>query len=99
MHKENFFVNMTIAMIASYILTFIVHGYAHNAVAWWYGLNSHPFHLNLSSFWLENVSENLAFAQSNEPGQYYMVGIIGFVSYVANCVLNHSITAGFMLPV
>ena len=87
MHKENFFVNMTIAMIASYILTFIVHGYAHNAVAWWYGLNSHPFHLNLSSFWLENVSENLAFAQSNEPGQYYMVGIIGFVSYVANWAL------------
>ncbi len=87
MRKENFFVSMVIAMVTSYILTFIVHGYAHNAIAWWYGLNNQPFHLNISSLWLENVTENLEFAQSNQQGEYYMVGIIGFVSYVANWAL------------
>lgn len=87
MRKDSFFVSMVTAIVASYILTFIVHGYAHNAIAWWYGLNNHPLRLNFASLWLENVSENLEFAQSNQQGEYYMVGIIGFVSYAANWVL------------
>lgn len=87
MPKLNLLINIILSILISYSLTFILHGYTHTIISYFYGVNSEPWILPYTSYWLQNVTENAEFAMLDRQASYFTVGVIGFSGYLMNWAL------------
>ena len=77
-----------LSAIATYFLTYILHGSVHRLLAYCNDLSDSPF-MGVDDFqgWLQNVLENREFASADAQGSYFKIGIISFGGYVLNWAL------------
>jgi hypothetical protein len=87
MQKSLLIPSVIVSALVAYCVTYLVHGYVHQVLAYCYGLQDSWMLSKDSLLWLQNVRENKVYAALDQEGNYFKIGIIGFGGYVANWVL------------
>lgn len=88
MQKSFFLPETILCIIVTYLLTYIVHGSVHEAIAYCYGLTDSPWvYFNRFPDWLQNVRENREYAALDQQANFFRIGLIGFSGYISNWAL------------